>query len=155
MRRPPDYVLIKHLIKPLEYNIMYFKYLGVSDKDIAKKYGITEDRMRYHLCLGKQAIGSSSLITKETKSVTICMVIKMLYMAASLERRKGQMKVLRRVFIMAKKMNRKLTLNKFGYLPQISKNSWKEKDWKDELKGCTEAISIIENGGKNDKRRNT
>ena len=47
-------------------------------------------------------------------------------------RKEAQM--LKKVFLKAKRMNRKLVYNACGYLPHFSDNSWDEKDWIKEWK---------------------
>lgn len=67
------------------------------------------------------------------KEATICQLILLLYETAAMSKDIGHMYILQLMFIMAKKMNRKLYLNKYGKLPTVEGNSWEEEDWIAEL----------------------
>jgi len=68
-------------------------------------------------------------------SPTICELITVLYVEACVNDHVGSMGVLERIYMQAKKMNRKLVRNKLGYLPEEDPhNSYDEKAWEKDLK---------------------
>lgn len=68
-------------------------------------------------------------------SPTICELITVLYVEACVNDHVGSMGVLERIYMQAKKMNRKLVLNKYGHLPEGDEhNSYREEDWENDLK---------------------
>jgi len=64
---------------------------------------------------------------------TICQLLTMLHEIAVIEKRPNQADIIKKAYIMAKKMNRKLMQYKFGRLPDFPNNSWNEVDWQKDL----------------------
>lgn len=79
--------------------------------------------------------------TKFLEGMTICRLIHILYIAAECEKRPAEQRILRLIYMKAKKMNRKLYKYKYkGKLPFIPYNSWKEEDWEKELDRFVQAM---------------
>ena len=132
----PDYIHVKHMFIPLEYDILYYRKLGLSSKQIAEEYHLSCLKVNqiYEIACEKlELLDMSKIKLKETK-VTICQLITILHCTAKMEKNIGRMEVLKQVYIMAKKMNRRLMKYKHGKLPNLPGNSWNEKDWEKDLK---------------------
>ncbi len=131
-----DYIEVKGIITPQEYDILYFAYLGVPFKVLSSIYKLTYKQILriFGVAMHKMIMlqESQGLKTK-AEVVTICQLILTMHSAARINNQRGQMETLKRIYIKAKKMNRKLYRNKYGKLPDIPQNSWKEEDWYKDL----------------------
>ncbi len=75
---------------------------------------------------------------------TICQLIEILYASTLADGDKeGAERLLREIYIKAKKMNRKLVLYKYGELVPKADESFKEEDWHDILDRIRDKYRLV------------